>query len=79
MIKNSKKILAVNLKKYRQENRISQEELAARAELSTRGYGKIERGEVHPSLETLDKLARATGLSQSSLLTDEEQNTSVVC
>ncbi len=76
---NSKKILAVNLKKYRQENRISQEELAARAELSTRGYGKIERGEVHPSLETLDKLARATGLSQSSLLTDEEQNTSVVC
>lgn len=79
MIMNSKKILAVNLKKYRQENRISQEELAARAELSTRGYGKIERGEVHPSLETLDKLARATGLSQSSLLTDEEQNTSVVC
>ena len=76
---NSKKILAVNLKKYRQENRISQEELAARAELSTRGYGKIERGEVHPSLETLDKLARATGLSQSSLLTDVEQNTSVVC
>ena len=76
---NSKKILAVNLKKYRPENRISQEELAARAELSTRGYGKIERGEVHPSLETLDKLARATGLSQSSLLTDEEQNTSVVC
>ena len=68
---NSKKILAENLKKYRQENRISQEELAARADLSTRGYGKIERGEVHPSLETLDKLARATGLSQSCLLSGE--------
>ena len=38
---NSKKILAVNLKKYRQENRISQEELAARAELSTRVMGKL--------------------------------------
>lgn len=71
---NSKKILSENLKKYRQANRISQEELAARAELSTRGYGKIERGEVHPSLETLDKLARATGLSQSFLLS-EESNT----
>lgn len=68
---NSKKILSENLKKYRQANRISQEELAARAELSTRGYGKIERGEVHPSLETLDKLARATGLSQSYLLSEE--------
>lgn len=68
---NSKKILSENLKKYRQANRISQEELAARAELSTRGYGKIERGEVHPSLETLDKLARATGLSQSFLLSEE--------
>lgn len=67
---NSKKILAENLKKYRLENRISQEELAARADLSTRGYGKIERGEVYPSLETLDKLARATGLSQACLLSD---------
>ena len=56
-------------------NRISQEELAARAELSTRGYGKIERGEVHPSLETLDKLAQATGLSQASLLSEDEQET----
>ncbi|MBE6111909.1 MAG: helix-turn-helix transcriptional regulator [Peptococcaceae bacterium] len=68
---HSKKILSENLKKYRQDHRISQEELAARAELSTRGYGKIERGEVHPSLETLDKLARATGLSQSALLSDD--------
>ncbi len=66
---NSKKILSLNLKKYRKENRISQEEMAARAELSTRGYGKIERGEVQSSLDTLDKLCRATGLSQAFLLT----------
>lgn len=72
---HSKKILSENLKKYRQKNRISQEELAARADLSTRGYGKIERGEVHPSLETLDKLAQATGLSQASLLSEDEQET----
>ena len=59
------------IRELRAAHRISQEELAARAELSTRGYGKIERGEVHPSLETLDKLARATGLSQSALLSDD--------
>ncbi len=67
---NSEKILSLNLKKYRKENRISQEEMAARAELSTRGYGKIERGEVQSSLDTLDKLCRATGLSQAFLLTE---------
>ena len=67
---NSKKILSLNLKKYRKENRIFQEEMAARAELSTRGYGKIERGEVQSSLDTLDKLCRATGLSQAFLLTE---------
>lgn len=67
---NSKKILSLNLKKYRKENRISQEEMAARAELNTRGYGKIERGEVQSSLDTLDKLCRATGLSQAFLLTE---------
>ena len=67
---NSKKILSLNLKKYRKENRISQEEMAARAELSTRGYGKIEKGEVQSSLDTLDKLCRATGLSQAFLLTE---------
>lgn len=67
---SSKKILSLNLKKYRKENQISQEEMAARAELSTRGYGKIERGEVQSSLDTLDKLCHATGLSQAFLLTE---------
>ena len=52
-------ILANNLKQYRNKQKLSQEELAARSDLSTRGYGKIERGEVHASLGTLDKLAKA--------------------
>ena len=61
-------ILANNLKQYRNKQKLSQEELAARSDLSTRGYGKIERGEVHASLGTLDKLAKATGLTQAALL-----------
>ena len=65
----AKMILTSNLKSFRAKNKISQEELAARANLSTRGYGKIERGEVQPSLETLDKLSQGTGLSQAELLT----------
>ena len=63
-----KLVLGQNLKSYRRQNKISQDELAARADLSTRGYGKIERGEVSASLETLDKLAHSTGLTLSELL-----------
>ena len=65
---NAEMILANNLKQYRNKQKLSQEELAARSDLSTRGYGKIERGEVHASLRTLDKLAKATGLTQAALL-----------
>ncbi len=65
---NAKTILANNLKQFRANRHLSQEELAARAELSTRGYGKIERGEVYASLETLDKLVVGTGLSYAELL-----------
>ncbi len=65
---NAKITLANNLKNFRKHNHISQEELAARSDLSTRGYGKIERGEVYASLETLDKLSNGTGLSLSDLL-----------
>lgn len=64
----AKMILAKNLKQFRKSSHLSQEELAARADLSARGYGKIERGEVHASLETLDKLATGTGLSLAALL-----------
>ena len=65
---NAETILANNLKRYRAKQKLSQEELAARSDLSTRGYGKIERGEVQASLGTLDKLARGTGLTQAVLL-----------
>lgn len=68
---DAKIILSTNLKHYRAQHKLSQEELAARAELSTRGYGKIERAEVHSSLETLDKLARGTGMSQAMLLSEQ--------
>ena len=59
-----------NLKRYRKNYKLSQEELAARSELTTRCYGQIERGEVQPRLETLDKLSYGTGLSLAGLLTE---------
>lgn len=64
----AKKLLATNLRRFRAIACLSQEELAARSDLSTRCYGKIERAEVQASLATLDKLAKGTGLHQMELL-----------
>ena len=68
----AKVVLAKHLKRFRMENNISQEEIADMANLSVRGYGKIERCEVNASLDTLDKLVDGTGLSRAQLLTDAD-------
>lgn len=65
------KILSANLKKYRDKYNISQEELADRARLSTRGYGEIERGGVQTTLEVLERLAEGTGLTPIELLDEK--------
>jgi len=64
----SKYILAYKLRKYRKENHISQEQFAEKANLSIRCYGKVERCEVSTTLDTLDKIAAAIGLTTSELL-----------
>ena len=75
-IVDSKEILSANLKNFRVKHHISQEELADQVERSTRGYAKIERGEVQPLLATLDKLACGMGLSAAELLSETfEQET----
>jgi transcriptional regulator with XRE-family HTH domain len=48
----------------------SQEELAARAELSYKFVGEIERGIANPTLGTLAALARAFDIHVSALLAD---------
>lgn len=53
----------------RMEQRFSQRELASRSGLSRSYVCDIERGRgVHPSVETLDKLAAALGMARLDLL-----------
>ncbi len=53
----------------RMEQRLSQRELASRSGLSRSYVCDIERGRgVHPSVETLDKLAAALGMARLDLL-----------
>jgi transcriptional regulator with XRE-family HTH domain len=55
------------LKRWRYKVGISQEELAWRASLHRTYVSDIERGERNPSLESIEKLAKALNLSFSTL------------
>ena len=69
--KGSKEILcrfANKVKKYREEEGISQEKLAELANLHRTYIGSIERAEKIPSLITIVKIARALKVSNSQLI-----------
>ena len=63
-----KEIMAVNLRRKRQELQMTQEELADRAGLSSRYVGAIERGDVAASVTVLGQIAEALGSDPGDLL-----------
>lgn len=50
------------------ERGLSQEDLANDADIPINQIGRIERGEVNPSLSTLDAIAKAVDLKLHDLL-----------
>lgn len=62
-------ILAENLRQFRKTQGYSQEELACRCELHRTYIGSVEREERNVSLNTLEVLAKALGVSVPELLT----------
>lgn len=61
--------LAENVRSYRKEHGLSQEELADLCDLHRTYIGSVEREERNVSLSTLEVLARALGVSIPELLT----------
>ena len=59
---------AVNLKNERLRRRLSQEALAAKAQLSVSYISMLERGQRTPPPDTLESLAKALAVSPTSLL-----------
>ncbi|ACC83661.1 helix-turn-helix domain-containing protein [Nostoc punctiforme] len=51
------------VRRRRRELDLSQEQLAERAELHRTYISNLERGELNPSLETMEKLANALNIS----------------
>lgn len=64
-----REVLAANVRAFRTEQKISQEELADRCELHRTYIGSIERKERNATLSTLEVLANALGVSVPQLLT----------
>ena len=59
-----------NIRKYRLRNKLLQEQLAEKTDLSTNYIGMLERGEKTPALETLLKIANALEVTADMLLAD---------
>ncbi|MBC3938206.1 MULTISPECIES: helix-turn-helix domain-containing protein [Anaerotruncus] len=65
-------IVAKNLKFYRQQRGLTQEELASKAYTSASYISRIERMVANPSIESLDSIAMALGLSPAELFRMDE-------
>lgn len=63
-----RKILAENMRKYRTEQGLSQEELAAICDLHRTYISDIERCERNLSIDNVEKIAKAFNISVSELL-----------
>uniref|UniRef100_A0A9E7ZR51 Helix-turn-helix transcriptional regulator n=1 Tax=Bosea sp. NBC_00436 TaxID=2969620 RepID=A0A9E7ZR51_9HYPH len=61
-------IMATNLRRLRHTRQLTQEEFAARAGLSSRYVGAIERADVSASVTVLGQIAEALGIEACELL-----------
>jgi transcriptional regulator with XRE-family HTH domain len=64
-----KRTLAINLRRARQEQGLTQEELADRAGLSARYLGSVERADVSASITVVGNLADALKIDPGRLVT----------
>ncbi|MCB5205123.1 helix-turn-helix transcriptional regulator [Neorhizobium sp. T786] len=67
-----RKTFASNLRLMRQTKGLSQEELAHRAEIDRTYVSSLERGIYSPSIDVLEKLASALGVSPGELIRPHE-------
>jgi XRE family transcriptional regulator, regulator of sulfur utilization len=65
--------LGRRVKYLRDQKKWTQELLGEKAGLTYKYIGQIERAEVSPSLETVEKLAKAFGLGMDKLLSFERR------
>ena len=65
---SSREMLARNLRALRREKRMSQEELAHRADLDRTYISSLERSVYSATIDVVDRLAEVLGVDASDLL-----------
>ncbi|MCH7692008.1 MAG: helix-turn-helix transcriptional regulator [Proteobacteria bacterium] len=73
---NAKQILAENVRRLRLSAGLSQEELAARADLHRTYISSIERSKRNVTLKNIFLLAQALGVTPATLVTPAEDSES---
>ncbi len=66
--KDIRDIFRINLRYYRIKNKMTQEDLAVKSDLTDKYISDLERGIFSPSLEKLDMLAEALNIDTYLLL-----------
>ena len=69
--KDIRDIFRINLRYYRIKNKMTQEDLAVKSDLTDKYISDLERGIFSPSLEKLDMLAEALNIDTYLLLKDD--------
>jgi len=62
-----KTTLIKNIKRFREERGLSQEQMAAALEMSTSGYNKVERGSVDVSVSRVEQIAGLLSVQPAAL------------
>ena len=60
--------IAKNLKNVRDQKRMTQEDVAKKAKISTNYYSRIERCDAVPTITTLEQIVKALGVKSSEIL-----------
>ena len=63
-----REVLALNLRRYRQAAKLSQEEVAARAGIDRTYVSSLERSKYAAGIDVVDRLARVLGVEAADLL-----------
>ena len=66
--KSPRQTFGINLRRHREELRLSQEDLAEKADLHRTYIGSVERGERNVSIDNMERLAAAVGCTIQQLL-----------
>jgi transcriptional regulator with XRE-family HTH domain len=69
-----REVLALNLRKHRRAQELSQEELAHRADIDRTYISALERCVYAAGIDVVDRLARALGLEAAELLKQPQSN-----